>query len=46
MSLYGSFLIVQQVSNVITFIHRSWRLYVGVLLCFGVYWCIGAVRLE
>ena len=21
-------------------------MYVGVLLCFGVYWCIGAVRLE
>ena len=40
------FFITQHVSNVITFILRSWRLYVGVLLCFGVYWCIGAVRLE
>ena len=36
----------QHASNVITFILRSWWLYVGVLLCFGVYWCIGAVRLE
>jgi hypothetical protein len=41
-----SFFIAQHVSNVITFILRSWRLYVGVLLCFVVYWCIGAVRLE
>ena len=40
------FFIAQHVSNVITFILRSWRLYVGVLLCFGVYWCIGTVRLE
>ena len=39
------FFIAQHVSNVITFILRSWRLYVGVLLCFGVYWSIGAVRL-
>ena len=46
MSLYESFFIAQHVSNVITFILRSWRLYVGVLFCFGVYWCIGAVRLE
>ena len=46
MSLYESFLIAQHVSNAITFILRSWRLYVGVLLCFGVYRCIGAVRLE
>jgi len=46
MSLYESFLIAQHVSNAITFILRSWRLYVGVLFCFGVYWCIGAVRLE
>ena len=36
----------QHVSNVITFILRSRWLYVGVLFCFGVYWCIGAVRLE
>jgi hypothetical protein len=40
------FFIAQHVLNVITFILRSWQLYVGVLLCFGVYWCIGAVRLE
>ena len=40
------FFIAQHVSNVITFILRSWRLYAGVLFCFGVYWCIGAVRLE
>ena len=46
MSLYESFLIAQHVSDVITFILRSRRLYVGVLLCFDVYWCIGAVRLE
>ena len=46
MSLYESFFIAQHVSNVIILILRSWRLYVGVLLCFGVYWCIGAVRLE
>jgi len=46
MSLYESFFIAQHVSNVITFILRSWWLYVGLLLCFGVYWCIGAVRLE
>ena len=38
--------IAQHVSNVITFILRSRRLYVGVLFCFGVYWCIGAVRLK
>ena len=31
--------IAQHVSNVITFILRSRRLYVGVLFCFGVYWC-------
>ena len=30
------FFIAQHVSNAITFILRSWRLYVGVLLCFGV----------
>ena len=46
MSLYESFFIAQHVSNVITFILRSRRLYVAVLFCFGVYWCIGAVRLE
>ena len=46
MSLYESFFIAQYVSNVITFILRSRRLYVDVLFCFGVYWCIGAVRLE
>ena len=46
MSIYESFFIAQHVSNVITIILRNWRLYVGVLLCFGVYWCIGAVRLE
>jgi len=48
MSLYESFLllIAQHISKVITFILRSRRLYVCVLLCFGVYWCIGAVRLE
>jgi len=46
MSLYESFFTAQHVSNVITFILRSRRLYVGVLFCFGVYWCIGAVRLE
>jgi len=46
MSLYENFFIAQHVSNAITFILRSWRLYVGVLLCFGVYWCTGAVRLE
>ena len=40
------FFIAQHVSNVITFILRSRRLYVGVLFCLGVYWCIGAVRLE
>ena len=40
------FFIAQHVSNVITLILRSRRLYVGVLFCFGVYWCIGAVRLE
>ena len=44
MSLYESFSIAQHVSNVITFILRSRRLYEGVLFCFGVYWCIGAVR--
>ena len=38
--------IAQHVSNIITFILRSWRLYMGVLLCLGVYWCTGAVRLE
>ena len=43
MPLYESFFIAQHVSNVITFILRSWRLYVGVLLCLGVYWCTGAV---
>jgi hypothetical protein len=42
MSLYESFSIAQHVSNAITFILRSRRLYVGVLLCFGVYWYIGA----
>jgi len=31
MSLYERFFIAQHVSNVITFILRSWRLYVGVL---------------
>ena len=46
MPLYESFFIAQHVSNVITFILRSRRLYVGVLFCFGVYWYIGAVRLE
>ena len=46
MSLYESFFIAQHVSNDITFILKSWRLYVGVQLCLGVYWCIGAVRLE
>jgi hypothetical protein len=46
MSLYESFFVAQHVSNVITFILRSRRIYVGVLFCFGVYWCIGAVRLE
>jgi len=40
------FFIAQHVSNAITFILRSWRLHVGVLLCFGVCWCIGTVRLE
>ena len=40
------FFIAHHVSNVITFILRSWRLYVGALFCFGVYWRIGAVRLE
>jgi len=43
--IYESFFIAQRVLNVITFILRSRRLYVGVLFCFGVYWCIGAVRL-
>ena len=38
-----NFFIAQHVSNVVTFILRSWWLYVGVLLCLGVYWCIGAV---
>ena len=42
----GMLFIAQHVSNAITFILRSRRLYVGVLFCFGVYWCIGAVRLE
>ena len=46
MPLYESFFIAQLVSNVITFILRGRRLYVGVLFCFDVYWCIGAVRLE
>ena len=46
MSLYESFLLLNIFSNAITFILRSWRLYVGVLLCFGVYWFIGVVRLE
>ena len=46
MSFYESFFIAQHVSNVITFIIRSRGLYVGVLFCFGVYWCIGTVRLE
>ena len=46
MSLYEMLFIAQHVSNVITFILRSRRMYVGVLFCFGVYWCIGAVRLE
>jgi len=36
----------QHASNGITFIHRRMRLYLGLLFCFGVYWCIGAVRLE
>ena len=40
------FFIARHVSNVITFILRSWQLYVGVLFCFGVYWCIGVVWLE
>jgi len=40
------FSIAQHVSNAITFILRNWRLYVGVLFCYGVYWCIGAVLLE
>jgi hypothetical protein len=38
--------IAQRVSNAITFILWSWWLSVGVLLCFGVFWCIGVVRLE
>ena len=46
MSLYESFFIAQHVSNAITFILRRWWLPVGVLLCFGVYRCIGVVRLE
>ena len=46
MSLYESFFIVQHVSNVMTFILRSWRLYVGVLLCFGVYWYNTPVHTE
>ena len=37
------FFIAQHVSNAITFILRSWWLSVGVLLCFGVYWCTGTV---
>jgi hypothetical protein len=36
MSLYESYFIAQHVSNVITFILRSRRLYVGVLFCIGV----------
>jgi len=46
MSLYESFFIAQHVSNAITLILGGWRLYVGVLFCFGVHWCIGAVRLA
>ena len=45
MSLYEGFFIAQHVSNAITFILRSLRWYVGLLLRLGVYWCIGAVRL-
>jgi len=37
------FFIAQHVSSAITLFLRSWRLYVGVLLCFCVYWCIGAL---
>jgi len=43
MSLYESFLIAQHVSDVITFILRSRRLYVGVLLCCSV---VSECRLE
>ena len=46
MSLYESFLIAQHLSNATTFTLRSRRLYVGVLFCFSVYRCIGAVWLE
>jgi len=37
MSLYEGFFVAQHVSNAIAFIRRSWRLYVGVMLCNDVY---------
>ena len=40
------FFIAQHVSNAVTFILRSRGLYEGVLFCFGVYWCIGAVLMS
>jgi hypothetical protein len=45
MSLYESFLLLNMFRMLL---HSSSGAgdYVGVLLCFGVYWCIGAVRLE
>ena len=46
MSLYEMLFIAQHVSNVITFILRSRRMYIGILFRCGVYWCIGAVRLD
>ena len=45
MSLYESFLLLNMFRMLL---HSSLGAddYVGVLFCFGVYWCIGAVRLE
>jgi len=36
----------QHASNASTFIFRSLRLCVGILLWFDVCWCYGVVRLE
>ena len=43
MSLYESFFIAQHVSNAITFIIRSRRLYVGVLHCNDRFLCISVL---
>ena len=40
------FFAAQHVSNASTFIFRSLRLCVGILLWFDVCWCYGVVRLA